>query len=226
MKRFLLRQIRRRALQPMWDRLAHLALLGRNYWATQPEESGEYAVLRQLRPKVVFDAGANIGDYAREASKYGKVYAFEPSHVAFQKLKSVPGIEAFNLALGDEEGTATLHGSGTTASLIGDGAGEAVKVATLDGIWNEHIDLLKIDVEGYELAVIVGAKRLIAEGKVAAIQFEHGVGSTPLKAFFDALPGYEFYRVVSDGLWKVAYSPELEIAAPINYLARALAAAS
>jgi FkbM family methyltransferase len=218
--------MRRRAFQPLWDRLAHLALLGRNYWATQPEESGEFVVLRQLRPRVIFDVGANIGDYAREALKYGSVHAFEPSKAMFRELQKVPGIEAFNLALGDTEGQATLHGSGTTASLLGDTAGETVKLATLDSLWDAPIDLLKIDVEGYELSVLKGAKRLIAEGKIKAVQFEHGVGPTPLKPFFDALPGYAFYRIVSDGLWPVAYSPESEIAAPINYLARLEASAT
>lgn len=239
MKRFLLHQMRRRALQPLWDWLAHTARIGQNYWATQPSESGELRVLEHLRPAVTFDVGANVGDYAREASKFGLVYAFEPSSSAFAVLARVPGVKAFNFALGSECGAAVLHApkrGSTIASLIETrhairpfdrSADETVKVTTLD-IFCEaegvgRIDLLKVDVEGAELAVLRGAARMMREGRIGNIQFEFGDGHldarTYLRDFYDLLEGWAFYRIVSDGLWAVDYSPELETFAPINYLA-------
>ena len=230
-KTIVLRQLRRRALQPLWDRLGHLARIGQNYWATELEQSGELAVLDQLKPHLTFDVGANVGTFAKAASRYGLVYGFEPSSAAFAKIPSHENIRPFNFALSASKGTATLHGSGDTiASLIEQPdprrpltVTEQVYVETLDSFCDangiDRIDLLKIDTEGYELEVLKGAARMLPRIRHVQFEFGHFHSRVLLKDFFDLMPGRQFYRIVSDGLWPIKYREELEGGATINYLA-------
>lgn len=247
----LLRLARRRALQPVWRRLGHLARLGQNHWASSLHYSGELEVLdwlaSRLPPKpLVFDVGANAGDYAREAARRlrpSMIHCFEPSAVAFAALErntaDLPVVR-HRLALGSEVGRLALHGAeagATTASLLQlrnphqpscRQSEEIVEVDTLDrfcaaeGI--ERIDFLKIDVEGFECAVLRGAERMLRERRIGAVQFEFGEGHidarTFVRDFFDLLADFDFYRIVADGLVPLpAYETSLEVFACINYLA-------
>lgn len=200
---------------------------------------------------ILFDVGANSGEYSLEALRIlepMKIYAFEPSKTAYQVLCNTimsAGLERIitpeRLALGEARGQAILHSSGagaTSASLLdlrttfksfSTEFDEPVIVTTLDEFCKEkgikHIDLLKIDVEGLELAVLKGAIKMIDGLAIGAIQFEFGVGNiesrTFFRDFFDLLaPQFNLFRVVSDGLWPVPrYHAELEQCAAINYMA-------
>jgi FkbM family methyltransferase len=256
MKTFALKHMRRRAMQPLWDKLGHVSILGRNYWATSVAHSGELVVMKRLASRlghgsVVVDVGANIGNYSLEAVRLlnpKRVHAFEPAAHAFARLThaiEAGGLEdriiAHRLALGSQPGTATLHtpepGS-TIASLIdvrnplapfAAKHDEQVEVTTLDAFCRStdiaRIGLLKVDVEGLEYAVLEGAKGLIRDRAIDAIQFEFGEGHidarTFVRDFFDLLgDDYLMHRIVSDGLHPVPrYSAELEVFAPINFLA-------
>ena len=231
-KGFLLHQMRRRAFQPLWDSLSHVARIGQNYWSATPWESGEFKVLATLRPAITFDVGANVGNYAREAARYGKVYAFEPSSRILPPLPSFDErIVPVKLALGAAPGTVKLYGSGDTIASLYDtrnplrvlGEPEEVEVTTLDLFCREHgieeIDLLKIDVEGAELQVLQGAREMLPKVRHVQFEFGHPDGRALLRDFMDLMPGRRLYRVVSDGLWPVSYSHELEGCLVINYLA-------
>jgi hypothetical protein len=65
------------------------------------------------------------------------------------------------------------------------------------------IDFLKIDTEGHELAVLKGAKNLIAQQKIQLIQFEFNemnvVSRTYMRDFVELLSNYQLHRVVPDG---------------------------
>lgn len=231
LKLAILRQMRRRRLQPWWDRLAHIAHIGQNYWATELNVSGELAVLEQLKPALTFDVGANVGDYAVAASRYGRVIAFEPSSVAYARIPQGGSIEAINMALGAEEGTGTLHGTGETiASLLDQRnprrpltTAETVQVSTLDafcaGRGIQHIDLLKIDVEGFEYQVLLGAGETLPN--IRHVQFEFGHIDAPVRFrdFVALMPDRQFFRVVSDGLWPVRYTDEIEACMTSNFVA-------
>lgn len=104
-----------------------------------------------------------------------------------------------------------------------------VSLTTLDNFSErqkiERIDFLKIDVEGAELAVLRGARRLLAERRIRFIQFEFGYpaidSATHMRSFYDALPDFDMYRVVPRGL--IALGPHrtsLEnFVSTTNYLA-------
>jgi hypothetical protein len=68
-----------------------------------------------------------------------------------------------------------------------------------------RIDMLKLDVEGHELAVLRGAGDMLTSGAIGMIQFEVGGCMLDAKVSFQDLwyqlaPKYDLFRVCSDGL--------------------------
>ena len=153
----------------------------------------------------IVDVGANIGVFAQAAALYcpsAEIIALEPSASTFAKLEKRvgPRILCRKAAVGTASGTATLHiaenafsstlrsPSESCKNLYGNavsptGATEEVPVVTLAQIIEEyslpHIDLLKVDVEGFEPQVLAGAgeylvshvQRLTLEASVARLTF-------------------------------------------------------
>jgi FkbM family methyltransferase len=228
-------------------KLCHAAL---NYGGGQSvDHSGELNVLRCVRdaswlstPAVIFDVGANDGEYARAASQIlgdvAQIWAFEPQSACFQALQSEfaksERIRTRKLALGKELGTGKLHfdSSGeTTASLAeatsSNGQTEEVQVTTLDEICRqehiERIDLLKIDTEGFEMDVLLGASDMLNAGRISSLQFEfgHTFLATPYH-FHDIwnllTARYRIYRVLRRGMVEVtSYTHDLEIYKIANF---------
>jgi len=192
--------------------------------------SGEEAFIRHALSSadapVVFDVGANEGQwssYAMSVNPTAKIFAFEPHPQTYARLVSkLPNVRAFNLGLGERQGPLMLHdyaeGSGSSHASFVDGVIEnvhgrkaatlQVEVTTLDEIASaegvDEINLLKIDVEGMELAVLRGAQRLLERGAVKRIQFEFNemnILSRTLFADFHALlaPRYHLHRLLPHG---------------------------
>ena len=124
------------------------------------------------------DVGANLGAYVhfmRRASRL--VYAFEPVPWLAQELarKFPSRVIVRNLALSDENGVATLQvplvdgqpeaGLASLALPARLGSGEIMQVRVptyrLDDVYDGHVGFLKIDVEGFEQAVLDGAQGTI-----------------------------------------------------------------
>lgn len=237
--------------QWLWRRLHAEALIGRNFGEGDFTRSGELAVLRRVqadRPnaRVIVDVGANHGGWSLEARRLwpeAAIHAFEPSAATYERLVSATegaGITCVRLACSDKPGVAELHsvpglpglssmherdlsGVALTMSEI-----EQVPVTTLETYCREQgiteIDLLKVDAEGHDLAVLQGAGSLVTEGKVGAIQFEFGGTNidsrTFLRDFVRLLsPHYHLYRLLLDGVEPLDYSEREEIFVATNYLA-------
>lgn len=90
------------------------------------------------------------------------------------------------------------------------------KMDTLDNFAKKkrikRIDFLKIDIEGAELSVLQGAKRMLKENNISFIQFEFNemniYSRTLFKDFVDILPKRIFYRIMPNGLSKMGpYRP-------------------
>lgn len=133
------------------------------------------------------DVGANFGLYTLLASRRmrrGRIFSFEASPIEFDKLSwtirknDLTNVTAVHSAVSDELGEATIY-----ESLFGAGALNRLdRPAKTTGRWRasrvpkislDHyfaltptsrvgrIDLIKIDVEGHELPVLLGAKDIL-----------------------------------------------------------------
>ena len=88
----------------------------------------------------------------------------------------------------------------------------------------QNIDLLKLDIEGYELRVLHGAKEMLKKGSIMLIQFEFGVLSKEkysLKEFFDILgEQYQICRILKHGYYPLEkYNHYYEIMTVTNFIA-------
>lgn len=195
--------------------------------AASGEERFLRRYLQQWPEAIVLDVGANTGQFAalaRAESDAAVIHSFEPHPVAFAQLADrAPGlrIAAEHLALGDEDGeveifdyadeTGSQHASVYRAVIEGvhrrPAAGVRVRCARLDTFAREramaHVGLLKIDTEGHELAVLRGAAGLLGARAIDVIQFEFNemnvVSRVFMRDFFDLLPDYRIFRLLSDG---------------------------
>jgi FkbM family methyltransferase len=142
------------------------------------EESRAFLNLAR-RAKVLFDAGAYAGLFSLIFCQMGKdkrAIAFEPSPVMKPKIETLIALNQLesqlrlkSKAIGNEEGSLnfTLEDTGFVQILPSDKPLKTmpVEVTTLDlecKRLNIYPDLLKIDVEGFELEALQGAEELLA----------------------------------------------------------------
>ena len=136
-----------------------------------------------IRPDFqILDVGANIGCTSLLFSDLGQqVIAFEPLARTFELLqKNISSskknnIKLLQLALGDENKEAEIYFSDTNRSTAfvldrterDDSKTAVIKIKRLDDLFPEigidRLDFMKIDVEGYELRVLTGAKNTIEQ---------------------------------------------------------------
>lgn len=138
----------------------------------------------------VFDIGANIGDYtlqmAQRVGPTGRVVAFEPVPYLADTIRKTARInrhdwvEVLSLAVSASEGRSafSVERGNSGGSRLGkkDGDFYQIEVETirLDGFMSRHpeidrLDVLKIDVEGFEDQVIVGAADTLGRFRPAII---------------------------------------------------------
>lgn len=171
-------------------------------------EAGVLKVLKMLcgEDSILIDVGANIGaitlSMATIAHK-GKVLAFEPLPGIVDnlreniKLNKLSNIDVLPIALGPKSGAVTMRPDLTergSSTLLKDqhldhtfGKPVSVAVRQLDEFTKDlpHVDLIKLDVEGYELGVLLGAVKTIEQHKPALI-LEYDPRS-PLKPKLDIM---------------------------------------
>jgi FkbM family methyltransferase len=156
-------------------------------------------VKKFLQPgMVVFDLGANLGQYTLLAAKcvgaQGRVHSFEPSHRMFRELEfnvrlnGLSDICVLNcLAVSDacdtaklsryEEGAEVFGSLGSHKRKGGTIVGyEEVKTVRFDDYVQEmsigRVDFIKMDIEGAELLALRGAERLLSRTDAPTILLE------------------------------------------------------
>jgi FkbM family methyltransferase len=127
--------------------------------------------LRYLPPKrrrVAVDAGAHVGLLTRKlAQHFERVYAFEPNPEAYACLRvnteGLKNVTLFPKALGAAPGRAGIRPAPgfNSGDRVLDETAQDVEMTTVDALGLEELDLLKVDVQGYEWYVLQGAARTI-----------------------------------------------------------------
>jgi FkbM family methyltransferase len=181
----------------------------------------------------VFDVGANHGELCLLFSKFigseGKLHAFEASAATFNKLKQIceltqrKQIFLNHQAVCDREGVVKIHiyedefsGWNSLADRplkeygidVKNPVIEEVKAITIDKYCEinsiKNIDLLKIDVEGAEYQVLLGAKNMLEKHQINCCVFEFGattfdMGNDPKEIlnFLERL-GYNIRNIVRE----------------------------
>jgi FkbM family methyltransferase len=143
---------------------------------------------RQLLRKILFpgavvvDVGANIGIYSeflcRCVSPTGLVHSFEPSPENFKRLcaatRTLPSVRLSQAAVGEHSGKSQLYISDKlnvdhrTYAANGDSRRAVpIEMVTLDDYFRpgERVDLIKMDIQGYELHALRGASRVLADNR-------------------------------------------------------------
>ena len=146
-------------------------------------------------PEVIFGVGAHLGQttlHFRKVFPTAHIHSFEPFPENFRmlelKTKGMHGIHTNQAALGSSKGFANMQkGHSDQAHSIRPKADfennpdeenklPKVRLDTIDSYLQKErissIDLLKIDVEGYELEVLKGAENALEKGMVQAVLAE------------------------------------------------------
>jgi FkbM family methyltransferase len=185
-------------------------------------EPGTRRVLtRLLLPGMVYvDVGAHVGILtlagARRVGPGGKVIAFEPTPIAFNLLTRTLLLNSLNWACaycnacGSREEQRTLHigtvlghsslfqleeSSAAARNTDGLETSVNVQVLALDNFFpfGERVDVVKIDVEGSEIEVLTGMKRVISDNPEIVIIAEFGPSHLK-RAGFDSRSWFQAFE--------------------------------
>lgn len=165
---------------------------------------------------VVVDFGANRGEFAHGLiSRFGcRVYAAEPLAGLQQEIKASPYLHLFRVAIGGQDGTARLNVfRSRCASVLGSReikdsvqAEEDVEVVSLRTFLDltklERVDLMKVDVEGAEVAMFESASEtdLLRIGQIT-VEF-HDFIYPELQPRVEAVKK----RLQAIGFWRINFS--------------------
>jgi FkbM family methyltransferase len=196
-----------------------------------------------------FDVGANIGLYTLLLNDIfidnAKIYSFEPSKKTFNTLSintnHIKYQNVFNFGFGNINNSLTLYYNQEESGLasvyqrrlnhfnIKMDLKEEIEIRTVDSFCSENnidkINFLKIDVEGHELNVLIGACNLLKNKKIDFIQFEFGGCNIDSRTYFQDFyyllkDDFYIFRILKDGLYKITnYKEMYEAFSTTNFLA-------
>lgn len=159
----------------------------------------------------IFDIGANIGIYSLAVKEFfpdTKIIAFEPSRESYcvcqKNLKGYKGIIIKNLAVGESVKKTLLltYASNISNKIDGDFhtdfkiepiKKDVINMISLDSL-KDKVDVIKIDVEGYEENVLLGAIKTINKFKpiiICAIEHSKDQRSRLIKLLKENAPFYD-----------------------------------
>ncbi len=169
-------------------------------------EASDYQLLKKYvnGGHTAIDIGAHVGYWTRRlVNDYVHVIAFEaePEHVECLKLNvnNNANVTIHPVALSDHDGTVCFSKNTANSGMSHvDPNGTAIACNQLDTWGYNHVNLIKIDVEGHELQVLRGAEKTINHSK--PVLFIEILNSTPLAtrtAILDLLHSWNYYMADS-----------------------------
>lgn len=187
-------------------------------WNNDHHTNGEFNVLEKLsrfNPEVIFDVGANVGQwstFAYNTCKNATIYAMEPIPEIYNTVKEncahMGRIKPQNIGLSSETKSINFHyfpkGNlfNSMFDIPNEGEQKLIACQVINGdefckqINVDHIDFMKIDVEGAEHLVLEGMNSMLMNAKIKAIQFEYGRNNVYtkfiLKDFYELLQKHGF----------------------------------
>jgi FkbM family methyltransferase len=181
-------------------------------WGADP-----FTDLRALEPRiaVALDVGANEGQTyrrLRDAFPSADIHSFEPVPQTFERLRATVGRDprarcnqlALGAACGEAEITVSAKSGQNTlnTSAKPDAPTTRIQVSTVDAYLQEQglsgTDLLKIDTEGFEIAVLEGARNALKAGAIRFVLAECEFVANP------AEPHGDFFKI-ADLLLPIGY---------------------
>jgi FkbM family methyltransferase len=219
------------AVEPSFKSIVTGVLVAENDWFEKEMEFWRNFIKPGM---TVIDVGANVGVYTFSAAvrvgSQGRVLAIEPFSGCVQCLQETCKINQFDWvtvyagAASNCNGTLKLllHGASELNEVVSCNADdnipsdpfEEIPCITLDTLIEreniERVDIIKIDAENHELAVLAGSKRILSEF-TPVILYENiagNKGSNYQVAEYLTKVGYELFR----------YQPYLQSLIPVNLL--------
>ena len=209
--------------------------------------------IRKYKIKNCVDIGAHVGEFSKKLleNRDINVIAFEPMKKSYADLKKMEKIyknqfKCFNVALSNKVGTTKIFYTNPSSQLSSIAINlnkinflknkkikrKIIKTDTLDNfairnknLFKEKIDYIKIDTEGNDLKVLIGALKTIKKHKPKFIQIEMNYhylfSGENLYQFSKFLTGYEVYQIMpfNNGLLKIDPSrPENNIFHLSNFI--------
>lgn len=146
--------------------------------------------------ELIFDIGANIGQSVSVYQNWfpkAVIHCFEPVETAFEKLvtstRNNENIKCHKLAFGSEDKTGMLEInsdlsvmskiSSPTLDLEETSLKKIISIKTLDSFCQQNgidkINYMKIDTEGFDYEILIGAKQLLKTEKIDILEVEVGM---------------------------------------------------
>jgi FkbM family methyltransferase len=135
----------------------------------------EHCQDNSIKFNTVIDIGAWCGTWAKAMEPFAKkVIAFEPDKVHFACLQRNCTIncDPRQEAVGSENKHISLTEDDFTQAKRVEKEGD-IRMVTLDSLAYEDVDLIKIDVEGYEMEVLKGAENTLASTQYLMIELNN-----------------------------------------------------
>ena len=170
----------------------------------------KYCESQTKKMKTVIDVGAWCGTWAKAIEPFAKkVIAFEPDKVHFECLQRnciincTPRMEAVGAQLQE---VSLTEDNFTQAKRVNERGN--IRMITLDHMAYEDVDMIKIDVEGYEMEVLKGAIKTLENVQYLMIELNNNtkkygsnniavekfIGDLGFKVLMEHWPDKVFYR--------------------------------
>ena len=170
----------------------------------------KYCESQSKKMRIVIDVGAWCGTWVKAIEPYAKhVIAFEPDKTHFKCLEKncTTNCTSRMEAVGSEIGQISLTEDNFTQAKRVNDKGD-IRLVTLDSLEYKDVDMIKIDVEGFEMEVLKGASKMLESVQYVMIelnnnskkygsnnlQIEKHLDSLGFKVLMEYWPDKVFYR--------------------------------